>query len=801
VVGRDSALLNWVTLKRRVAIAVGVGTLVGGMAVGSFGPLVRSQIQDRAAPYGARVDVEHVVPSLDGVELRGVEVRLEDVPGVTVWFARVDVGWDKRPNALEGGMIKAVGPLDELVGQAKAWREAHRPARGGSTASTGRALELDGLEVHWQERAGDVSRGMDAKDVALRKEGTLWAVRAGEVQAQWSPWALTGRGLAVAVRRADTGETTLAQLESEALELHMAGAETAPALPPTDGAGEAGPAPTASAGASEPESKAPEEAAPSAVSSRERSLRLRVLRKKVDAIAEELDRLVEADAKIDVGGASADLRMGSERLRLGPGHFSLERDDGDLVIALSPEGSSNEPAKLTFEVLVPRVDRDQPASERPLRAQLRGGPVGLSLLGVQGGDLGLTDVEQASLEAHVGVSLAADGKVVSIDGRGKVHDLALESKKFAADPIEGIELAWRGKLNVHVDEERLVFPEMEVDLGDLRFITKGELDRNGRDLVSDIDFEIPLMTCQSAFDSIPKAMVPLLEGSTFAGSLSAVGHAKFDTAAIEKTFDVDWDGTLGCRVASVPPRIDVSNFKKSFQKVVYTPEGEEQSMTFGPDDPKWVPIGSVSRFMEAAVLTTEDGGFFRHRGFSQGAIINSMKDNLIARRFRRGASTISMQVAKNLYLPRTKHLSRKLQEAILTMYLEQALTKREILELYFNIIEYGPMIYGLEPAAKHYFNAHPGRLSLSQSLYLASILPSPNKHFFGAGGAVTGGRMSYLRTLMKIMEKLGRISEDELELGLRETVVFGSPSPHVAPPENEDIYDIEESDGAEGTDT
>lgn len=742
-----------------------------------------------------------MVPSLDGIRLRGVEVHLDEVPGVTVWFSNIEVGWDKRPGALEGGVIKAVGSVDELVSQVKAWRASLAPSGATSTEGSSRAIGLQGLEVHWQERAGDEARGLDATGVALQKEGTLWSVRAGEVHAQWDPWALTGRGVAVAVRRVD-GRTTLAQLESDALELSMSGAETSAqtVLPVSDGATTAEPQPSATSTLPSPAAGTRKKTPTPVPETSDRSKRLRALREKVDAVAAELDRLVEADAKIDVGGASADLRFGTERLRLGPGHFSLARAEGDLVIALSPEGSSSAPAKLTFEVMIPQKDGERPASARPLRAQLRGGPVGLSLLGVRAGDLGLTDVERASLEAHVGVSLAADGKLVSIDGRGKLHDLSLESEKLAAEPVEGIELAWRGKLDVHVDEERLVFPDMEVDLGDLRFVTKGTLDRNGRDLVSDIEFEIPLVTCQSVFDSIPKAMVPLLEGSTFAGSLSALGHAKFDTAAIEKTFDVDWDGTLGCRVSSVPPRIDVSNFKKSFQKVVYTPEREEQSMTFGPDDPKWIPIGSVSRFMEAAVLTTEDGGFFRHRGFSQGAIINSIKDNLIARRFRRGASTISMQVAKNLYLPRTKHLSRKLQEAILTMYLEQALTKREILELYLNIIEYGPMIYGLKPAARHYFNALPGRLSLSQSLYLASILPSPNKQFFGAGGAVTAGRMSYLRTLMKIMEKLGRISEDELELGLRETVVYGSPSPHVAPPEKEDIYDIEESKGELPTD-
>src|SRR5438046_465396 len=139
--------------------------------------------------------------------------------------------------------------------------------------------------------------------------------------------------------------------------------------------------------------------------------------------------------------------------------------------------------------------------------------------------------------------------------------------------------------------------------------------------------------------------------------------------------------------------------------------------------------------MEVAVLTTEDGAFRRHHGFDQEAIKNSIRENLRKRRFVRGASTISMQLAKNLYLDRSKNLARKLEEAILTMYLEQELTKDQLLELYLNVVEFGPMVYGIGPAARHYFNAAASELSLSQALYISSIMPNPKNQYFGAGGA------------------------------------------------------------------
>jgi membrane peptidoglycan carboxypeptidase len=196
-----------------------------------------------------------------------------------------------------------------------------------------------------------------------------------------------------------------------------------------------------------------------------------------------------------------------------------------------------------------------------------------------------------------------------------------------------------------------------------------------------------------------------------------------------------------------------------------------------------VPYSAISRFMEVAVLTTEDGRFPRHHGFDDEAIVNSIRENLRTGRFVRGASTISMQLARNVYLGRERTISRKLQEAVLTLYLEQELTKQELMELYLNVIEFGPLVYGVGPAARHYFNTSAGSLSLGQALYLSSILPSPSKQHFGAGGAVSAGYSGVLRRLMRHAHKSKRISDEELEEGLRETVILGSPSPAREPKE------------------
>ena len=134
--------------------------------------------------------------------------------------------------------------------------------------------------------------------------------------------------------------------------------------------------------------------------------------------------------------------------------------------------------------------------------------------------------------------------------------------------------------------------------------------------------------------------------------------------------------------------------------------GEE---TTGPGSDNWTPLDEISPYMQVAVLTTEDGGFLKHHGFNRASIRSSIVANLKARRFARGASTITMQLAKNLFLSRDKTLSRKLEEVVLTDYLEQTFSKDELMELYLNVIEFGPAVYGITAAAEHYFGRTPGR--------------------------------------------------------------------------------------------
>ena len=293
----------------------------------------------------------------------------------------------------------------------------------------------------------------------------------------------------------------------------------------------------------------------------------------------------------------------------------------------------------------------------------------------------------------------------------------MKSAALSDEPVAGLELAVRLKGEVDLDGRRARVAEGEVDLGAIRFTAHGDYERSGDARHVRGTFEMPLTACQSMLDSTPKGLVPKLQGMRLAGSYALRGRADVDTAHLDRAFVLDWDA-----VQHLPRRRGAAEhlgraLQDALPRTAYDAEGKPFLLEAGPGTPEWVPLNGISKFMEAAVMTTEDGAFHRHHGFDHEAIRNSIRENLRQRKFVRGASTISMQLAKNLYLDRGKNLSRKLQEAVLTMYLEQALTKEQIIELYLNVIELGPGLYGIGPAARYYFSgtarrplARPGAL-------------------------------------------------------------------------------------------
>ena len=163
---------------------------------------------------------------------------------------------------------------------------------------------------------------------------------------------------------------------------------------------------------------------------------------------------------------------------------------------------------------------------------------------------------------------------------------------------------------------------------------------------------------------------------------------------------------------------------------------------------QWVPYARISPHLKRAVVAAEDARFLDHEGFDWEAIQQAMARNERRGRIVAGASTISQQLAKNLFLSGSRSWVRKGQEAIITWMLETTMSKRRILELYLNFAEWGEGVFGAEAAARHHFGVPAAALSQEQSAWLASILPSPRRYERGRTTAYIDGRVGTILARM-----------------------------------------------------
>ncbi len=184
---------------------------------------------------------------------------------------------------------------------------------------------------------------------------------------------------------------------------------------------------------------------------------------------------------------------------------------------------------------------------------------------------------------------------------------------------------------------------------------------------------------------------------------------------------------------------------------------------------KWTRLSRISPYLIQAVLIAEDDKFYQHEGFDWEEINESLEKNINKGQIMRGGSTITQQLAKNLFLKPTRNPVRKFREALIAVKLEKELSKNRILELYLNVIEWGTNIYGIGQASRIYFNKTPGTLSVSEAIRLASVLPNP--HRFSATSNQSRRMQTKRRLIVNRMLRRHVISQEQydqalIELGL-----------------------------------
>jgi len=180
-----------------------------------------------------------------------------------------------------------------------------------------------------------------------------------------------------------------------------------------------------------------------------------------------------------------------------------------------------------------------------------------------------------------------------------------------------------------------------------------------------------------------------------------------------------------CSVALLltPP---VWRLRKGPIEVIRWPKTGAQVFVIGPRTLHWTPIHTVSKHVINAIMVAEDARFYEHGGLDWVEIQRSVEFNMEQKRYARGASTITQQVVKMAFLNPQKSLFRKFREAMGAIILEWILTKDEILEWYINLVEFGDGVFGIQAAARHFFQTTPELLTIQDGAHLALVIPSPN---------------------------------------------------------------------------
>jgi hypothetical protein len=361
----------------------------------------------------------------------------------------------------------------------------------------------------------------------------------------------------------------------------------------------------------------------------------------------------------------------------------------------------------------------------------------------------------------------------------ELRGLTIDSNLLAAEPVTFASLVLDGELT---REQTPAGPrssaQLTVDHGGVAIAIAGQLD--AARVVFDV--ELPSTPCQAILDALPGAPAALA-GTQLRGQLDAHFGVTLDFAALAQararylgpeaeTLELDEFEAPGqlrfalpylerCEVVRLGPGIDVDGLAGPYRHRFVTGSGAEKRRVMALGDADYVDLASVPKLALAFVIL-EDARYWKHDGFDREQIERAFWFNVLEGRVSRGASTITQQAARSLWLGVDRSLARKLAEAMLAAELERHLDKRRILELYLNVIELGPEVHGIAEAARYHFGKQPRELSLVEALHLASLAPAPvgySRRF--ADGEIDEQWRAHLRQQIRRLRIRHLISADE----------------------------------------
>jgi len=223
---------------------------------------------------------------------------------------------------------------------------------------------------------------------------------------------------------------------------------------------------------------------------------------------------------------------------------------------------------------------------------------------------------------------------------------------------------------------------------------------------------------------------------------------------------------IGISLFFLPPVETLKNRRTNTTIQVKDWKGNYHPFIVGPGNRYWTPSRAIPPEMKWAVIVAEDSNFYKHEGIDVKAIKNAIRYDLEKKSLARGASTITQQVAKNIFLSREKTIGRKIKEIILARRMEEELTKGRILELYLNVVELGPMVYGIGHGARYYFGKPVSALTPRECAFLASMLPGPRVAYNPYRNL--GKVMRRSDMILKLLRRRGVLTKGEYRVALTE---------------------------------
>ncbi|TAH02946.1 MAG: penicillin-binding protein [Sphingobacteriales bacterium] len=269
---------------------------------------------------------------------------------------------------------------------------------------------------------------------------------------------------------------------------------------------------------------------------------------------------------------------------------------------------------------------------------------------------------------------------------------------------------------------------------------------------------------QEIFNAFPIGLFESLAGIKVAGKLKYDLNLYLDTKHPSRViFNSDLEASNDFKILEY----GINNLQKINNSFIYTPfeKGKPvRDILVAPENLNYTPINQISSNIKNALLTSEDPSFYSHTGFVEESIRQSIATNYKAKSFKRGGSTISMQLVKNIYLSRQKTIARKVEEILIVWLIENQhlSTKNRMYEVYLNIIEWGRNVYGIGEASQYYFGKSPADLSLGEAIYLVSIVPKPKSGLYAwqPNGTLKPHLHGYFNIIGRLMAQKGYIARD-----------------------------------------